>query len=163
MDKNIEWVILRPTLIYGFGHDKNIAEIARVISKFGFFPLFGKAAGLRQPVHAEDVANACIAALEGSSVVNHAYNISGGETLSYREMIVRVFVAMGRPVRMLPVPLWVFRGVVALLRLLPRYRLWSVAMVERMNHDLVFEHSDARRDFNFKPRDFLLTAKDVLG
>ena len=45
----VEWVILRPTLIYGLGRDKNIAEIARFIRRFGFFPLFGKAKGLRQP------------------------------------------------------------------------------------------------------------------
>ncbi|MEQ1530588.1 MAG: NAD-dependent epimerase/dehydratase family protein, partial [Methylococcales bacterium] len=59
--KAIDWIILRPTLIYGYGRDKNITEIARFIKRFGFFPVFGKAQGLRQPVHAEDVAQACIA------------------------------------------------------------------------------------------------------
>ena len=161
-NKNIEWVILRPTLIYGFGRDKNITEIARIISRFGFFPLFGKAAGLRQPVHAGDVASACVAALDGSSVINHEYNISGGEILTYRVMVERVFVAMERPVRVLSVPLLIFRLAVMLLRLFPRYRLWSAAMVERMNDDLVFDHNDAARDFNFKPRSFVLIAEDVL-
>ena len=160
-NKSIEWVILRPTLIYGFGRDKNITEIARIIRRFGFFPLLGKAMGLRQPVHSEDVAGACVAALDSSSVVNHEYNISGGEKLTYREMIARVFVAMERPIRMLPVPLWVFRGLVALLRLIPRYRLWSAAMVERMNNDLLFDHSEAAHDFDFNPRGFVLTAEDV--
>ncbi len=157
----IEWVILRPTLIYGCGRDKNITEIAGIIYRVGFFPLLGKALGLRQPVHSEDVAGACVAVLNSSSVVNREYNISGGETLTYREMIVRVFVAMERPVRVLPVPLWVFGGVVTLLRLIPRYRLWSTAMVERMNRDLLFDHSDAVHDFNFNPRGFVLTAEDV--
>nr|MCH9638999.1 NAD-dependent epimerase/dehydratase family protein [Betaproteobacteria bacterium] len=36
----IEWIILRPTLIYGYGRDKNITEITRFIYRFGFFPVF---------------------------------------------------------------------------------------------------------------------------
>ena len=35
--RGIEWVILRPTLIYGLGRDKNISEIARFIRRFSFF------------------------------------------------------------------------------------------------------------------------------
>ncbi len=34
--RSIEWVILRPTLIYGLGLDKNITEIAGFIRRFGF-------------------------------------------------------------------------------------------------------------------------------
>lgn len=157
--KGIEWVILRPTLIYGLGQDKNIAEIARFIRRFGFFPLFGKAMGLRQPIHVEDVASACIAALNSPSAVNHDYNISGGETLSYREMVGRVFGALQRRPRMVTIPLAVFELAVACVRVLPRYRRWSAAMAERMNRDMVFDHGDATRDFGFSPRPFLLGSK----
>lgn len=159
--RGIEWVVLRPTLIYGLGRDKNISEMARFIRRFGFFPLLGSAQGLRQPIHAEDVATACVAALHASDAANRAYNISGGETLAYRDMVARVFEALGRPVRSVTVPLWAFRLAVAILRLLPRYRHWSSAMAERMNRDLVFDHSDAARDLGYQPRSFALTAEDV--
>ncbi|MFZ3129446.1 MAG: NAD-dependent epimerase/dehydratase family protein [Rhodoferax sp.] len=156
----IEWVILRPTLIYGLGQDKNISEIARFIRRFRFFPVFGRAQGLRQPIHAEDVAAACTSALQTTDAVNRAYNISGGETLTYREMVVRVFVALSRQPRLLTVPRWVFRLAVVMLHRLPRYRQWSVAMAERMNRDLVFDHTEAARHLGFKPRGFVLTAED---
>lgn len=160
-ERGIEWVVLRPTLIYGLGRDKNISEIARFICRFGFFPLLGRAQGMRQPIHAEDVAAACVSALEAPDSVNRAYNISGGETLSYREMIARVFAALGRPPRLLTVPLWAFRLAVSVLRCLPRYRQWSAAMAERMNRDLVFDHTEAVRDFGFKPRGFALAVEDL--
>lgn len=159
--RGIEWVVLRPTLIYGQGRDKNISEMARFIRRFGFFPLLGSAQGLRQPIHAEDVAAACVAALQVPGAANRAYNLSGGETLTYREMVARVFAALGRPVRVVTVPLWAFGLAVAVLRILPRSRHWSAAMAERMNRDLVFDHAEAARDFGFKPRGFALTAKDV--
>jgi uncharacterized protein YbjT (DUF2867 family) len=156
----IEWVILRPTLIYGFGRDRNIAEIARFIRRFGFFPLFGKAQGLRQPIHVQDVAHACLAALESSAATNRTYNLSGGETLSYRDMIIRIFTGMGRFPLLLPVPLGAFRVACALFRLFPRYRHWSAAMAERMNRDMAFDHGPAARDLAFKPRTFALFPED---
>jgi nucleoside-diphosphate-sugar epimerase len=158
----VEFVILRPTLIYRLGLDKNITVIARFISRFGFFPIFGQANGLRQPIHAEDVAGACIAALQSAGAANRDYNISGGETLTYRTMVTRIFLAFGRQVRFFPVPLSVFRLSIALLRFFPHYKNWSAAMAERMNSDMIFEHSDAERDLGFKPRKFELDA-DYLG
>jgi nucleoside-diphosphate-sugar epimerase len=159
--RGVEWVILRPTLIYGLAGDKNISEIARLIRRFGFFPLFGKANGLRQPIHVADVVDACLAALQTSRGVNKMYNISGGEIITYREMVARVFSALGRKSRSLTVPLWAFRMMVAMLRCLPRYRGWSTAMAERMNSDMVFNHVDAARDLGFKPRPFVLSADDL--
>ena len=159
--RGIEWVVLRPTLIYGQRQDKNISEMARFIRRFGFFPLLGSAQGLRQPIHAEDVAAACVAALQAPGAANRAYNLSGGETLAYREMVARVFAALGRPARLVTVPLWAFRLAVAMLRRLPRYRHWSAAMAERMNRDLTFDYADAARDLGFKARGFVLTAEDV--
>ncbi len=159
--RGVEWVILRPTLIYGLGRDKNIAEIVRFIRRVGFFPMFGRAGGLRQPIHAKDVAGACVAALQAPEAANRAYNISGGEILPYRDMVGRVFAALGRRPLLVPVPLAAFRIAVALLRYLPQYRQWSSAMVERMNRDLVFDHGEAARDLAFKPRPFVLSAGDM--
>ncbi len=159
--RNVEWVILSPTMIYGRGLDKNISEIARFIRRFGFFPLFGKADGLRQPVHAHDVASACLAALQAPNAANRAYNLSGGEMLPYRDMVVRIFAALGRKPRLLTVPLPIFRVALAVLRCLPRYRHWSVTMAERMGRDLVFDHSAAKQDLAFEPRAFVLSAEDL--
>lgn len=157
----VQWVILRPTLIYGLAGDKNIVEIASFIRRFNFFPLFGKAEGLRQPVRVEDVASACIACLVSPKAKNHAYNISGAQILSYREMVTQVFIALNKKVHLLTMPLWLFTFAVVILRLLPRYKSLSVAMVERMNQNMIFEHNDATRDFNFQSQPFHLTEDDI--
>ena len=75
----IDWIILRPTLIYGYGRDKNISEIAQVIRRFGFFPLFGPAQGLRQPIHVEDVALACCRALDTLNLANRSIILPVGK------------------------------------------------------------------------------------
>jgi nucleoside-diphosphate-sugar epimerase len=159
--RGVEWVILRPTLIYGRGRDKNLTEIIRFVRRWGLFPLLGQAEGLRRPVHAEDVAEACVSALTLPAAANRTYTLSGGETLSYREMVCRVFNAVGKVPHLVTIPRWLFRLAVTTLRLLPRYRHWTVEMAERMNRDLVFDHADAARDLGFSPRPFVLSPEDL--
>jgi uncharacterized protein YbjT (DUF2867 family) len=153
----VEWIILRPTLIYGLARDKNIAEIARFIRRFAFFPVFGAAQGLRQPLHVADLAEVCLLALGTKSVANRSYDISGGETLTYRAMVKRIFIGLERTPRLITIPLWMFSAALYLLKPIPRYQNWSVGMAERMNQDMVFDHRDAVRDFGFSPRQFSIS------
>jgi nucleoside-diphosphate-sugar epimerase len=151
---NAAWTVFRPTLIYGAGMDRNVTVIARLIRRFGLFPLFGAASGRRQPVHADDLAAACVAALGESKTFNSAYELAGGETLTYREMVKRIFAAERRTPRFLPVPLAAFRVAMWCVSRIPRFRDFNAEMARRMNEDLVFDSSDAARDFGFAPRKF---------
>lgn len=159
-ENDIEWIIIQPTLIYGLGKDKNIAEITRLIKRWKFFPLLGKGSGARQPIHAEDVAKCCqLAAMVNCK--NKSYTISGGETLSYKEMVKRVFIAVGEQPHFIHLPRWCFKLMLIALRLLPRFRKWSVTMVDRMEQDLVFDNKNAITDFGYVPRLFFLEKRDI--
>lgn len=151
---NAAWTVFRPTLIYGAGMDRNVAVIARIIRRFGLFPLFGAAAGRRQPVHADDLALACVEALAQPKTYGAAYDLAGGETLTYRQMVERVFAAEKRTPRFVPVPLTVFRVAMWCVSRIPRFKDFNAEMARRMNEDLVFDPSDAARDFGFSPRRF---------
>jgi len=158
---SIEWIVLRPTLIYGYGRDKNVAEIAHFIQRYGFFPVLGNANGLRQPIHGDDVSAACFSALWADHISNHAYDITGGETLSYRQMVERVFAALKRTPRIITIPYWIFRTATSLINLFPRYKHWNMMMAIRMNQNLVFDSLEAKRDLNFSARPFRLETKDL--
>lgn len=151
---NAPWTVFRPTLIYGAGMDRNVAVIARLVRRFGVFPLFGAAAGKRQPVHADDLAAACVAALSAPATFNAAYDLAGEETLTYRAMVERIFRAEGRTPRFIPVPLTAFRAAMWCVSRIPRFKDFNAEMARRMNEDLVFDSSDAVRDFGYAPRKF---------
>lgn len=157
----VRWTILRPTLIYGWGRDRNIMQMVRFIRRFGFFPLAGEAKGLRQPVHVEDVADACLAALLSEQAADRVYDIAGGETLAYRHMVERIFVAMERTPRLLYFPQQLLYAAVKVARLLPPFQHISPGMIDRMNQDLVFDYSAAARDFHYAPGPFTLNKKDL--
>lgn len=151
----IAWTVFRPTLVYRLGRDKNVTTIAGFLRRFGFFPLVGDGHGLRQPVHAEDLAVACKHALDNPLSFGKAYNLSGGETLTYREMVLRISEKLGRPARIITIPLSAFRVFLRGLSWLPIYRHLTPEMANRINLNMCFDHAEASRDLGFAPRHFL--------
>lgn len=146
--------VLRPTLVYGAGRDASLTRIASLGQRWGRFPLPRGAAGLRQPVHVDDLAAAAIACLEHPASHGHAYALPGGETLPYREMVARVLAALQPPARLLELPAPVFT---LALRLAQAGGLGSglgAAAVARMRCDLVFDIEPAQRDLGYAPRRF---------
>lgn len=152
--RGIAWTVFRPTLIYGCGQDKNVATIAGFVSRYRFFPLIGEGKGLRMPVHADDLADACLRVIDCPAAHNRAYDLSGGETLTYRAMVERIFEAEGIAPRFLRVPASLFEFALSVARRMPRYRYLTAEMARRMNADLCFDHGEAAADFGYAPRRF---------
>jgi nucleoside-diphosphate-sugar epimerase len=150
--RGVAWTLLRPTLIYLEGKDENITRLARLIRRFGALPLAGDGSGLRQPVHAEDLAIVAFAALDAPAAIGRAYDLPGGETLTYRAMVERVFEGLERRPRILALPPQVWRLGFALAR--PFLPGASVQMGARMEADLIFDSAPARADLNWRPRAF---------
>jgi hypothetical protein len=153
MDNEAPCVILRPTLIYGGPRNRSINLVKEIIQRFKFFPLFGDGIGLRQPVHVDDVAAACAAFLNRPPE-KELYTVAGGEVLSYRKMISRVFTTLGYkerfmriPYRVAVLPLWVLSRIPGLQSLAPE-------IANRMDKDQVFSNEKATQDFDFHPRNF---------
>jgi uncharacterized protein YbjT (DUF2867 family) len=92
---------------------------------------------------------------------NRAYNIAGGETLEYKEMVSRVFEVINLPKRFVKIPLFAFKLALSILRKLPKYRHLSASMAIRMNRNLVFDCHEAARDFGFSPKGMGLTRNDL--
>jgi nucleoside-diphosphate-sugar epimerase len=150
----IAWTIFRPTMIYGCGRDKSITFITSFIQRFGFFPILGNGQGLRQPVHADDLALACIQSCDSTITYSKSYNLSGGETINYRQMVERIFIELGKKPRIFSIPLSIFTASTALLRWFPLFSHLSPAMVKRISQNLCFDSSVASQDFNYQPRPF---------
>jgi len=150
--EGVAWTILRPTLIYAEGQDQNVSRLARLIETFGVLPLAGKGDGLRQPVHADDLAGAAIAAAASPAARDKAYDLPGGETLTYRAMAERVFEGMGRKPAIVRAPAGLWQAAFAIMR--PFLPGATAQMGARMSEDLTFDGSAAGRDFGWNPRPF---------
>lgn len=148
----VGWTILRPTLIYAEGLDQNVSRLAALIRRFRWLPLSGRGEGLRQPVHAADLARAALDAADNHAAAGRLYDLPGGETLSYRRMAERIFEGLELRPRIVPIPPALWRlGLRLAAPLLPGA---TSAMGDRMAEDLAFDPEPARRDFGWSPRLF---------
>ena len=147
-------VILRPTMIYDGVRDGNITAIAACVRRLGWFPLCGRAEGLRQPVHAGDVAAACLAAARHPAPAR-LYTLSGGEPLSFRELVARTCRAGGLPIRTVSLPAWAWNLAARVGRRLGVAAGLTVGAGMRMNQDLSCDHARATKDLGFQPRAFV--------
>lgn len=152
---DMRWTLLRPTLVYDGIHDKNVARITSFILRFGFFPMVKPGSGIRQPLHAADLAWACVAVMDKPITEMKAYNLGCEEALSYRQLVERIFLSVNRYPRIIMIPTWVYRRLLAAASLHPRYRYLDAEMAGRMNHNMEFDIAAARHDFGFSPRSFL--------
>jgi hypothetical protein len=146
---------------YDEGKDNNLTRIARLIARLGFFPLCGRGLGLRQPVHTEDCAIAAVNAAQSIRAENKIYELPGGETITYRKMIGRIFDGVQRRRLIVPVPPPLWLGLFHLVQ--RHYPGIKAEMGARMATDLTFDRSLAVADLDWHPRAFRPTFDGLAG
>ncbi|HMH67533.1 MAG TPA: NAD-dependent epimerase/dehydratase family protein [Pinirhizobacter sp.] len=145
--RGIAWTVLRPTLVYGAGIDKSLSPIARGAMRAHVFPL-PSGRGLRQPVHADDIACASVAALDTPAAAGQVIPVGGGERLTSGEMFARVRRSLAVATLPLPVPRWLLGLAAAAI---PRAR----GPISRLDVDLVADNEPLLRLLGVRPRPFL--------
>ncbi len=146
--------MLRPTLVYGAGRDATLTRIAGMAQRWGRFVLPRRSDGLRQPVHVHDLADAAFAACTSPATHGRSYDLPGGETLPYREMVRRVLACLKPAPPLLELPMQLFRLALKAAQARGIARDLTDAAVERMREDMVFSLEPAQRDFGYAPRAF---------
>ena len=152
-DRGIAWTLFRPTLVYDPGHDRNVSTIAAFVRRFGVFPIAWPGTGRRQPIHADDVAQAMTVAAGVPDARGAIFDLPGGETLTYRVMVRRIFESSGRRPVLLYLPLGLARVAFNAWRAVTGAE-YSVASLERMNVDLTLDPAPVRKALGITCRPF---------
>ena len=140
------WTVLRPTLVYGAGLDKSLTPIVRRAMRTRLFPV-PAGRGLRQPVHADDIAQAVMAALDCPATSGRILPIGGGERLPVGEMFARVRRSLPKATVPLRLPAWLLQlG----QRTLPPLR----GPLSRLDSDLIADNGELQRLLGIRPRAF---------
>ncbi len=147
--------ILRPTLVYGGPRNQNVNFLKQFIKIFRIFPLVGRGDGKRQPIHADDIAIICVHALKKEiQQKSNIYNIAGGDTLTYREMVDRIFEALSMQPRYLKIPISMVRPVINVASRIPYLNFLNSEMAQRTEQNLVYSIDRAVKELQFSPRKF---------
>jgi nucleoside-diphosphate-sugar epimerase len=145
--RKVACTIFRPTLIYGSGRDRSLAPLARFARRWRVLPIPHAAHGLRQPVHADDLAAACVATRDAAVTFGRTYELGGGERLRFDAMLARIAMDPQCAALRLPVPL-------TLLRVVEWIARGHAGALSRLQRHLLADNAAAARDFAYAPRTF---------
>ena len=93
-DKDIEFITLRPTAIYGPGDPERFVMIFRRAKK-GFFPIFGTGQTYYHPVYIANLVDAFILSMEQGKGAGETYIIADEEYFSIRDLVHLVAESIG--------------------------------------------------------------------
>ena len=159
-ERGITLVLVRPTMIYGCGLDRNVSTLYRLGERTGFIPLSSRADGLRQPVHAEDLARLAVKALTTDLSGDLEGEACGGETLTFREVVKRVAACGSHRIRLLPLPEPLLTAMVWTVLAVRPGKNMNAEMVRRQAKDMVFDDTVFRQSLAYQPRPFNPTRAD---
>ncbi|HEX9061603.1 MAG TPA: NAD-dependent epimerase/dehydratase family protein [Clostridia bacterium] len=154
----VDYVILRPSMIYGSNLDHNMHKLINYIKTHRFMPVFGSGEALMQPVHARDLAKSIVLVIKNRNIRNKAYNITGANVLSYRAILRIIAKRVNPSIRFIYIPYWfsVLLGFTynLAMRIIGRKAQLSVEQIRRLKEDKNYSHEDAKIDFGYAPITF---------
>lgn len=169
--KNTNYVILRPTMIYGNERDHNMHKLIKFLRKFPVFPVFGNGSALMQPVHVEDLADAISKAHSQDGINNEDFDLSGGSVVEYKEVLKLISDGLNKKVLFLFIPIKFAIFSAKIYNKLFKRAIITVEQVERLQEDKAYPNDKARSLLGWTPRNFdegirqeieLLKAKKVI-
>jgi nucleoside-diphosphate-sugar epimerase/GT2 family glycosyltransferase len=107
-ETGMEVVIVRPVLVYGPGVKANFQEMVRWVLKGVPLPL-GALDNQRSFAAVDNVVDLIAVCLRHPRAANQIFLVSDGEDLAVSGLLRRTAVALDRPARLLPVPVFLLR------------------------------------------------------
>lgn len=139
---DVEVVVVRPPLVYGPGVRANFHGLMRAVDRGIPLPL-GAIDARRSMVFVGNLADAIQTVATRSEPVEGIYHVTDGDDLTVADMIEALARALGRPARLLPVP-------VVWLRCIGRLT-GKTAQVDRLTTSLRVDSNRLRSELGWTP------------
>jgi len=130
-ETGLETAVIRPPLVYGPGVGANFLRLVRLIDSAIPLP-FRSIRNRRSFIFIGNLVDLIVLCATSSTAAGKTLLCSDGEDLSTPELVMRIAKALGRPVRLWPLP----------ARLLPSKLVQSLAI----------DPSETRRDLQWRPK-----------
>lgn len=147
----LDWVVLRPGVVYGPGDDM-LAHLSRMVRASPVFPVVAPGSQPMQPVDVEDVAEAVARALKGPAGL--AVDVVGPDRLTLTDVVRHVAAADGFTVRVVPTPAWLMRLPVAAMAAVQRAPLSTPAQLRMLEEGLPGDPGPAAERLGLRTRAF---------
>ncbi len=153
-ESNLDWTIIRPTMIYGSPDDRNIIRLIKWIDKYPIIPVIGNGKFLQQPIFVVDLSKAIVNILENEKTYKKSFNLSGKKALTYNKMILTIKNELKTNCKIIYFP---YKLSLILFKALEKLNIKlfiKSEQLERLNENKNFNFLKAYKAFSFSPIGF---------
>jgi len=141
-DSEMEFVIIRPPLIYGPNAPGNFGRLLEAIKSKRLLPL-GAVNNKRTLVAIENLVDLIEISMSHPSAANEVFLAGDAQDISTTELMRRLGAVLGQPARLLPIPVWLMLVVAGLVG--------RKTTIQKLCGNLQVDISKARRLLGWEP------------
>lgn len=113
-ETGLDVVVIRPPLVYGPGVRANFRALLLAVRRGLPLPL-GAIDNRRSLVSLDNLLDLIVTCIGHPAAANQTFLVSDGDDVSTPELVRRIAKAMGRPARLIPVPVWLLQAATTML------------------------------------------------
>ena len=140
------WLVLRPTLMFGWFDRKHLGWLSRFMARSPIFPIPGHGDYLRQPLYAGDFCAIIMSAIN-KRISGECVNISGKEKVSYLEMVRIIKQITASRTLILRIPYGLFSALLTIYSWFDKNPPFTVNQLQALVIDESFEEVDWESHF----------------
>lgn len=149
----LNWCILRPTLMFGWFDPKHFGWLSRFMARVPVFPIPGDGMYLRQPLYNRDFCRVIIACLENQRV-GQAYDVVGAEDVHYVDIIKTIRAAKDLRTLILHIPFGFFDVLLRAYALISKKPPFTSSQLQALAAGDYFQGVDIAKEFGVTPTPF---------
>ena len=111
----LDWVILRPSEVYGVNMEEGIGKLVAWVKKFPIIPIIGDGSYFLSPVSVDDVVQVMVKVLRSGSIKKETLNLCGPEKMTMNELIDRLAQIQKVRIKKIFLPIWFVRVGIGIL------------------------------------------------
>lgn len=146
---NLNYVILKPTMIYGNSRDYNISKIIKFIDKSPIVPIVGNGNSLLQPIYVKDLAEIILRTYKNPSVLSGEYIVSGGSEITVRNLNRLIAKNLNKTRVYIHVPKFICLYAVRILNNLFKFNQITTEQINRLSEDKNYSNQKIKELLNF--------------
>ena len=141
-DSNMDFVIIRPPLVYGDNAPGNFNKLIN-LSKYNYGIPLGAIHNKRSFVSVYNLVDLIVCCIDNPNASNQTFLVSDDEDLSTTELIQKIIKISGRSPFLLPVPLSLLKFIAFLFN--------KKSMVDKLSSSLMVDIEHTKCTLNWKP------------
>jgi NADH dehydrogenase len=149
--RKVHWTIVRPTLVYDRDGGLEFKLYADFVQRFPVVPLVAGGRARKRPVHVDDLLAGLLAMAGNPVTFGKTYNLSGGETVTLRELAELLLERHGLRKPMLPIPAGLAAIAARAWGMLHRQPLLMEHTLAGLLQDADLDLTEAARDLAYAP------------